>query len=70
MNAKDIEQAIRAQKLYCEFRMIPLFIPDDGYCYSCERNIFMDYETKGITQAVAGRTLITSCPHCHYSFVE
>ncbi len=68
-------QAIKAQSQYCETHECPEFAPYDGLCPMCGRNIYLptngDYgDVRGITVEKAGSTLVTGCPHCHYSFVE
>ncbi len=72
----DIEQSVEAQSKFCKENGIPNFAPAlDGKCYRCNRSIYKPYthpdgHTTGITVDCAGKTLITGCPHCHYSFVD
>ena len=68
--------ADKAQREYCEAHETPMFAPSNGICYRCANNIYLphkyrDHDTVyGITIEDAGKRLITSCPHCNYSFVE
>lgn len=68
-------QATKAQEAYCDEHECPMFAPRNGLCYRCGRNIFLPTNARdgavfGITVESAGKRLITSCPHCNYSFVE
>ena len=67
-------EAVAAQKRYCQEHEVPHFAPDDGYCYHCDADIYAPItiagRTYGITVEHAGKTLITGCPHCNYSFVK
>lgn len=76
MDEYNTKLAIEAQSQYCANNELPNFSPAlDGLCYRCGRNIYERLEHKdgsisGITVEQAGKTLITGCPHCHFSFVE
>jgi len=70
-------EAAEAQKHYCDRQEVPLYAPANGWCSRCGRNIYEPYtyrgkeeQTYGISVDEAGSRLITSCPHCNYSFVE
>jgi len=67
-------KANRAQIKYCDEHECPVFAPMNGVCYRCGYNIYLRTNGKsgprGITVEEAGSRLITSCPHCGYSFVE
>ena len=63
-----IAEALQAQKDYCKREKDPFFIPEDGVCWSCHKNIFGG--PKAITAEKAGSALITSCPYCSSSFVD
>ena len=76
MEDYNTKLAIEAQAKYCKDHDAPNFAPAfDGSCFRCHQNIYAKivhpsgYVT-GITVEQAGRTLITGCPHCHYSFVD
>jgi len=70
----------RAQKQHCIDTQKPLFAPQYGSCYNCNRNIYTDatLETptgeketsSGIKDEAAANTLITACPHCKHSFTN
>ena len=77
----DTTKAIKAQKRYCDERLVPLFIPSNGWCGYCGRNIFEPYRVRGfdkngghperifgITVEEAGNRHITGCPHCGITF--
>lgn len=72
----DTVKAADAQKQYCADHGYPFFAPwRSGMCFHCGRNIYEpvhwpDGHTTGITVEGAGKTLITGCPHCHYSFCD
>lgn len=68
-------RAAKAQSKYCDAHNCPKFAPSDGHCYRCGMNIYLPTngpygDVRGITVEKAGSTLVTGCPHCHYSFVE
>lgn len=67
--------AEKAQRKYCDSHDCPDFSPHGGSCYRCGRNIYLPTNGSngavfGITVEEAGKRLITSCPHCNFSFVE
>ena len=71
----DPKEAFEAQEQFCSDHDIPYFAPESGYCARCGSNIFMevtrpDGTRSGIPVEGAGLMLITSCPHCHYSFCD
>ena len=73
----DTTEAIKAQTQYCDERLVPLFIPSNGWCDTCGRNIFEPYtyrgredRTFGITVEEAATRHITGCPHCGKTFVD
>jgi len=73
----DPTEAAKAQEAYCDRNEVPMYAPANGICYRCGRNIYDRItclgggkKSYGISVEVAGRSLITSCPHCNYSFVE
>lgn len=72
----DTQKAAEAQEKFCSEQGYPHFAPGrTGRCYHCGRDIYQrivwpDGHDSGITVEGAGRTLITGCPHCHYSFCD
>lgn len=76
----DVRTSIICQRKYCEQHNYPHFAPSDGVCYRCHNNIYLPRTTRnpvtgkdtytGIATFQAGCQLITSCPHCNYSFCE
>lgn len=75
MDGYNWRLASAAQRNYCEEREEPMFAPPDGNCYRCGFNIYMPKNgsrgsVSGITVNDAASRLITSCPHCNYSFVD
>jgi hypothetical protein len=65
MSKDEIEKKIRGQVGYCKISLVPVFIPKDGICSSCDKQIF-----DKITIEEALTTHITGCPFCHYSYCE
>lgn len=72
----DVQKSIEAQEKYCEEKNLPHFAPKSGICWRCRKNIYdmhkhksggREYET-GITTEMAGKSLVTYCPHCHRAF--
>lgn len=69
----DVGMATAAQDEYCHINHTPHFAPYSGFCYKCNRNIYVPYQTldgavKGIPVKWARTHLVTKCPHCNYSF--
>ena len=64
----DSIKARQAQEKYCEEHNPPHFAPASGVCWRCGNNIY--YGQRGISVEKAGSTLITGCPHCHWSYCE
>ena len=64
---KSAKDAIAMHTKYCQNNNLPIFIPHDGRCYRCYRNIF---ETGGYTDVKSVKTHITHCPFCHKSFCD
>lgn len=65
LNKVYINSCVNAQREYCNKNNVPMFIPEDGVCFRCKRNIFSK-----ITIIGAYSTLITGCPFCSYSYCE
>lgn len=64
------ENAAEAQRRYCRERKIPVFAPRGGICFRCGRSIYKtDAEPNGYDALYAADKLVTSCPHCHASFL-
>lgn len=61
----DADKAAQAQVEYCDRNELHCYAPRDGYCWHCNENIY-----KLISVEDAGKTLITSCPYCHSTFVD
>lgn len=71
----DAKVAAYLQYKHCADSGHLLFAPNDGRCYHCGRNIYEPVKRKdgtetGITVEAAGKTVVTGCPHCNYSFCE
>lgn len=73
----DVKSSIACQERYCKENGYPMFAPSDGICYRCGRNIYSPHlirgtndKYSGIPTFRAGCTLITGCPHCHYSYCD
>ena len=63
---EEIQQAIKEQAELCKETGKPHFAPYDGRCYDCNSNIYQNYNREGWN----GKSHVTGCPHCHYSFCE
>lgn len=62
---EEVRQAIAEQKQYCKDNKAPHFAPEDGFCWSCGKQIYANgYEGR------ASNELITGCPHCHRSYCD
>ena len=59
----NVLEAKEAQRNFCKENNVPMFAPT--YCPRCFKGI---YHEMSVEQA--GKTHITSCPCCNYSFVE
>jgi len=72
----DIKKACEAQARFVKEKDWPYFAPSDGVCYDCRNNIYRKIKHEsgkyysGYSVEVASSTLITGCPHCHYSYCE
>jgi hypothetical protein len=58
---------ITNQFKFCSAKKYPVYMPIDGYCFSCGADIpkeMMKYGQNGSEQ------LITACPVCHRSFCD
>jgi hypothetical protein len=53
------------QQEYCELKKLPMFAPDDGICFSCDKNIY-----DKLTEEQVSTELITGCPFCNTSYCE
>lgn len=58
---------INNQEEFCYEKKYPVFLPIDGYCYSCGADVVNLLIKKGRT---GKEELITACPECHVSFCE
>ena len=52
-------------KAYCRERNLPCFIPPDGKCFACHKQVFSDGN-----RGPKWDTFITGCPHCHRTFCD
>jgi len=67
----EISKCILAQKKLCEERKLPHFAPENGRCWSCNRNIYQNYDFNGsISKGNTGEKFITGCPHCNRSYCD
>lgn len=70
----DPIKAAKAQEEYCDAHEIPMYAPHDGICHRCGFNIYLPTNGSrgplGISVSEADARLITSCPHCHATFVD
>lgn len=70
----DSVEAYEAQKKYCDENGLPLFANKN--CPHCGKDTFGAYRVcgdeyrYGYSVELAGKTLITSCPFCGYSYCD
>ena len=62
---EEIREAIDAQRQYCKEHKYPMFAPNDGFCFSCGKQIYTR-----INSEYAGKEHITGCPHCSRSYCD
>jgi len=60
-----VEQKLAAQVEYCRVNKLPLFVPANGICWKCNKQIF-----DAIGDRRASTELITGCPYCSRSFCD
>lgn len=58
---------IRNQEQLCKKRGIPVFMPYNGICWSCGRDIVAPLIKEGLN---GGETHMTGCPFCHRSYCD
>ena len=58
-----------AQKSYCDKNGYPHFAPSSGRCYRCNQQIYGD-DVQQISVDRAGKTHVTECPLCCWSFCD
>ena len=74
----NFKLALEKQKEYQTKHNLPDFLPSNGKCWTCNKNVFekqeQDYNGKiiftGIDVEKAGRELFTGCPHCNKSYCD
>jgi hypothetical protein len=54
------------QKEHCATSSAPFFMPNDGRCYRCNRDIIPELLRKGED----GSKLVTGCPLCFRSYCD
>lgn len=65
------KNCIEAQWDYVIRHHAMFFIPDDGICFFCKKNIFHpDGCYEGISLKKASNELITGCPHCFRTYCD
>ncbi len=64
--SKFIENQIEEFKRQTQYFGNIMFIPQDGYCFNCKRDIVK----KEIEKGNDGTTLVTRCPYCNKSYVD
>ena len=60
------EEFLKNQREYCDRAGAPFFMPEDGACFSCRRQIIPALIKKGKN----GTQLITGCPLCCRSYCD
>lgn len=64
---EEVRDCISAQERYTKQNHDPRFAPEDGFCWSCGKQI---YGGRGYDLHRASNELITGCPHCHRSYLD
>jgi len=69
----EIYECAKEQRKVWEKLETPESEQFDGFCDNCERNVYQNYEIRSngikyISYGCDGKTLIKSCPHCHFEF--
>lgn len=62
---EEIRANIKAQKELCKKTNFPMFAPDDGFCWSCHKQIFTNKNTWR-----AHNEPMTGCPECSRSYCD
>ena len=71
MEGFNVQESIKAQRMYCEDNKEPHFAPKDGRCWKCGKNIYEPNEKGfGIKTEEASKKLVTGCPHCFRSYCD
>lgn len=60
------EEFLANQKKHCEETGAPFFMPNDGRCYNCRRDIIPTLIERGED----GTFLVTGCPLCYRSYCD
>lgn len=71
----NVKKSIEEQSAFCKTNGYPHFAPYDGVCFNCHKNIYVEINygdgyKSGIDTEKATKSLVTGCPHCHYSYCE
>ena len=74
----DIKISLKKQKQFQVEKNCPNFLPQNGRCWKCGKNVFEKYENNysrrtfftGIDTKRAGEELFTGCPHCNKSYCD
>ena len=61
------QEFIENQRSYCIENELPFFMPHDGYCPGCGRDIIAHLIKYGMR---GNEELITGCPYCYRSYVD
>ena len=60
------EEFLNNQKEYCKKAPAPFFMPENGICYRCKKDIIPALMEKGED----GTALVTGCPLCFRSYCD
>ena len=78
----NANESIKAQRKLCIEKEYPHFAPNNGRCWSCNRQIYEEIKhdriiggvekpyMTGISVEKASSELITGCPHCNRSYCD
>jgi hypothetical protein len=61
------EQFIKNQEAYCKEKGYPFFMPYNGMCWACGRDVVKSLIERGLR---GKEDLVTGCPLCHRSYCD
>lgn len=65
------EDRAKAQRKFCEEKKYPMFMPSNGSCWWCGKDVTARRnQSEEEAFKTASTTHITGCPHCHRSFCD
>lgn len=59
------QRILDAQEDYCSLHLLPNFLPEDGLCFFCKKDLTLKFSKRD-----AENKHITGCPSCNKSFCD